>query len=439
MLEGTDPLDRKSYCFNPSATVSEIFETTNSLTCTVLFGTNEIVSAVSMTNRQYEVHLGHLVTTNGEYVTMRFWDDANSNAVWEADETCATVSVRPNGHDFDFKTTLPKGPFDRNGNGLLDWWEQGTGLSALEESHRDCDDNDHDGLINLHEYWAGCDPLTPDGSNTVLSVMSRSVDQCLEGGNKDQCLEKFVNYISNGYADTFVINTNFWLRHIDTSCASPWQSNGAKNCWAGTLITSRHMIGATHHTSGIGHWYTFVGKSGSTYRRQTIAATNIITSVDTDIRISLLDSPLPVEDVTPASFLPTNYYTYIRTAMGIPMVCFDKEEKALVQDVGEIAVDGNGWTYIYGKRSTNGTRAQFWESAEGGDSGNPRFFLIGNSLALVNVTWKASGFSGSFLTAYVAEIQAAADLLLPTEKHPLRFVDLSLYDRLNKEDASCAR
>ena len=40
-------------------------------------------------------------------------------------------------------------------------------------------DSDGDGLINLHEYWAGTNPLVPDGSNTLLSVMSRSVDDRL--------------------------------------------------------------------------------------------------------------------------------------------------------------------------------------------------------------------------------------------------------------------
>ena len=48
---------------------------------------------------------------------------------------------------------------------------------------------DGDGLINLHEYWAGTDPLTPDGSNTLLSVASRSIDEYWAGTDPNDPLE----------------------------------------------------------------------------------------------------------------------------------------------------------------------------------------------------------------------------------------------------------
>ena len=33
------------------------------------------------------------------------------------------------------------------------------GLSDVAEPHGGIDDNDGDGMINLHEFWAGTDPL----------------------------------------------------------------------------------------------------------------------------------------------------------------------------------------------------------------------------------------------------------------------------------------
>ena len=51
-----------------------------------------------------------------------------------------------------FASALPYGGFDKDRNGLLDWWERQSGLSDVAEPYGGIDDNDGDGIINLHEF-----------------------------------------------------------------------------------------------------------------------------------------------------------------------------------------------------------------------------------------------------------------------------------------------
>ena len=47
-------------------------------------------------------------------------------------------------------------------------------LSTVAECagpHGEFDDTDGDGLINLHEYWAGRDPLAPEPSSALLLLV----------------------------------------------------------------------------------------------------------------------------------------------------------------------------------------------------------------------------------------------------------------------------
>ena len=75
------------------------------------------------------------------------------------------------------------GEYDEGADVLLDWWEHlhsDAGFSSTNSADALLDP-DGDGLLNLHEYWADCNPLAPDGSNTVLSAMSRSIDDRIRG------------------------------------------------------------------------------------------------------------------------------------------------------------------------------------------------------------------------------------------------------------------
>lgn len=160
LAEGTDPTNRLDYCYHPLPTVQDIFSTTNILWCQAYFGTNIIAAAMAVTNEVMAFDFGHLHATNSEILIIKFWDDVNQNGVLDDDEASSSVLVSPDGHDFTGTYTLAYGEFDADLNELPDWWEEGTGLSLLSEKHDATEDNDCDGLINLHEFWAGCDPLS---------------------------------------------------------------------------------------------------------------------------------------------------------------------------------------------------------------------------------------------------------------------------------------
>ena len=130
MREGTDPLDARSYCYQVSAQIGGIFATTNHLTCNAVFGTNEILTAMVVTNTESALSLGHQSTTNGEVVTLWFWDDANSNLVKDVEETCTSIAIKPEGHEVAYEGVLSTSAFDKDRNGLMDWWEVQTGLTV---------------------------------------------------------------------------------------------------------------------------------------------------------------------------------------------------------------------------------------------------------------------------------------------------------------------
>lgn len=77
------------------------------------------------------------------------------------------------------------------------------------------DDLDGDGLINLHECWAGTDPLAADGSNTLYSVCSRSVDDRLRAVDASLAVDWFLDFLPNAATNAFVSNPDFWLRDVN--------------------------------------------------------------------------------------------------------------------------------------------------------------------------------------------------------------------------------
>ena len=160
-----------------------------------------------------------LVATNGEPVVAYFWDDANSNGVRDAGEAFTSRTIPVRGHENAVTNTFQTAAFDRDAlgaaalafdrdrDGILDWWESlhaDAGLSATNSADAYLDP-DGDGLMNLHEHWADCDPLTYDGTNTALSVMARSVDERIRGGGAELRKPKFVNYKSNAANGVFAV------------------------------------------------------------------------------------------------------------------------------------------------------------------------------------------------------------------------------------------
>lgn len=380
--EGTDPMDESAYCYSPHVRVKEIYGTPLPLTFDARFGTNEVVSATLVTNREWEADMGHLITTNREYVTVRFWEDSNSNRVWEAGERSVSFVVKPNGrgHRVYCETDLSKGGFDADGNGLLDWWEDETGLSSLDERHLDYDDNDHDGLVNLHEYWAGTNPLVPDGSNTLLSVCARSVDERIKDITSVDQLRRFVDIFSPDPTTRYALNTNFWAKDIDFSCVSAWHPNGDPGSKAATAITRRHVIMAEHWHERV---YVFCDRNGAVESRSIIDTYRID---GTDILVGRLDQPLP-PSFKPPKVLPFDYASHLFSGSYIPTVNINSDKAATVLEISKLdccALNGRDKkTYYHLGMLSNLNRCSIdrrrIRGLTGmGNSGTPTFLIVGS-------------------------------------------------------------
>ena len=321
--------------------------------------------------------------------------------------------------------------FDCDADGMMDWWEAlhaDAGLSSTNSADAYLD-LDGDGLINLHEYWANCNPLTCDGTNTALSVMARSVDERLANTT---CTCIYSTYNQSAVLNGLQKNENSWAYDIDLSCASPWNGWHA-NYEAGVLITRRHVLFAKHylfqHGEGDRRLY-FRPRTGGVYSG-VVVATNV--SQRTDIAVVLLGEDVP-ESISPVAVLPSNYADYMGNGRGLPMLTLDYQEQALVHDVASFPEGEGNVSAIY---PVNPLRAVHAEPIVVGDSGNPRFVLIDTTPVLVSTLWMGpnSPALGPFMTSWKREIQTLVDELscsagLSTNLYRLAEFDLSQYLKL---------
>ena len=245
------------------------------------------------------------------------------------------------------------------------------------------DDSDGDGLINLHEYWCGTHPLVPDGSNTMLSVASRSIDDRIKDVDPTEAVPRFVNYFVNGSNGVFQLNTNFWARDLDLSCVSVWHSGDNRGSKAATLITRKHVVMAAHWAS----WdYVFCDTNGQICTR-TISR---IADISDDLRLGQLNTPLP-DSFKPASVMSTNYVRYISAGKYLPTLCLNQEKGATVLELEDlncrVLETGRGWHSQYGKNSMTNyvsvQRTNIRGTTPGGNSGCPVFLVVGNELVLL--------------------------------------------------------
>ena len=439
--------DSRNYAFNLNVTYKNVFCTTNPLSAEVCLGTNRVVGPIALTANAWICDVGHLVVSNRETVIAYFWDDANSNGVRDASETAATNRITVTGHEMNEVRRVPLGGFDKDGDGMLDYWEDTWGLDSTDSTdvHSDLDE---DGLINLHEYWAGTNPQVPDGSNTLLSVCARSIDGRISVNvNSQGRMAKFLDYRPSnggGYIGKFIVNTNCWIHDVDTSCASmwnsfPWPGEFRK---AGTLISPRHMIFAKHFPATTNQIVCFMGVDGVSYTNMVVAISNIDDNID--IQLALLKDEMPTNVVTPAYLLPTNFYDYVGTGRMLPVLKFDYDEYAAVleskstfPDMFQISSFEQSITF---DKPKEGIRLNYYDHIVVGDSGNPVFLLVGNKAVLLGcfhsgyISDGDSSYQGGtvpFVTRYAEDIQRIMDGLCPG--YSLRFLDCSGFDRLSME------
>ncbi|MDP1625001.1 MAG: peptidoglycan-binding protein [bacterium] len=247
--------------------------------------------------------------------------------------------------------------------------------------------------------------------------MIQSIDERLVGKNAATDIQLYTSYETGSTSPTFTRNTSVWTEDIDWTGLSPWNST-AYGQRAGTLISPRHIIFATHYPIGVGAEVIFVTANNTVVSR-TMTASQSIGS--TDIRVGILDSDVP-ETI---AYYPIMTYDQMKAYLSpvyIPIVGFDQEEHAIVRHAaaGGFAIsDGIGHS-----QATTSVRQPFTETFIDGDSGNPIFAIIGDQPVLLSAHYSAA--AGPSYSYYRSEIASAMSSLgggyAPAD------IDLSCFD-----------
>ena len=381
--EGTDPFNGRNYCFNLSLTYTDVFQTTNALTFAASFGTNRVYGPCVVEGNVWSNDFGHCSTTTKEQISVDVWDDMNQNGEWDSGETSNKYVIAVTGHNMVETNKLAYKNFDRNNNDLPDWWDVQEGLDADGVARRMYDDPDGDGLINLHEYWCGTHPLVPDGSNTLLSVASRSIDDRIRDVDPSTSISRFVDYFANGATNVFIANTNFWARDLDLSCVSVWHPGEYPGSKAATLITRKHIIMAEHWPASS---YTFCDTNGTVFVRTVVDKK----CISDDLRLGRLNEPLP-NTFKPAYVPSTNLVGYISAGKYLPTLCVNQEKSATVLELWDwdcATTDkyGNHYRHYGYTSETNRVsmqRCNIRGVTVDGNSGCPVFLVVGDKLVLL--------------------------------------------------------
>ena len=321
---------------------------------------------------------------------------------------------------------------DADGDAIPDAWELGNGLDPADPADSVRDD-DGDGLANLHEFWHGTDPHAPDGADTALAVLARSVDARLAGKAPATALPFFRGYpalVPGPQTNALAANPDCWAADVDFSCESPWNGE-AKNRKSGTLVSPVHMLLANHHKPpepGTNFW--FRAPDGTTHVRSIVAKRRIVSTPDTDLVVALLDEPLP-PSIAPAKILPENFREHLGSGLGLPAVSLDQEGKILVSEIVELAgEEEDEWpSWAESRVPLDPTRAAFYEDLVTGDSSNPKFLLLGDEPILLSIHWMAN-HAGASILRYADLVDAAMTNLSPHLGYRLGRVDLDGFRKL---------
>jgi len=255
---------------------------------------------------------------------------------------------------------------------------------------------------------------------TVLGArIAADVDSRLEeAACPDVALCRFARYPSPLLKGTQyephpeILNTNFWARGLDFSCASPW-NDSTGTLRAGTAISRRHVVFAKHFPLWTGVRIAFVDGEGQV-THYTIRKTKSIGK--TDIMIGSLDYEL-APGIRPAKLLPDDFPKCLGDAAGLPVVTLNQREEALVSELNGLYTNGAP-ARVWNRHARRQGRTAFGKEIVVGDSGNPTFlFVNGEPILLYCVQSVGTGCgSGPWLHTKKREIQSAMDELCPGYK-----------------------
>lgn len=218
-------------------------------------------------------------------------------------------------------------------------------------------------------------------------------------GLLDESMSMEVNgkiFTSQDHASSaYVRNPDLWCGDLDITCASPWNSSGGHKR-AGTLVTPRHIIGASHYEYSVGAVVRFVAKDGTVHDRTVAGKARHPESRNyhPDLTIYTLDSDLP-PTIKPCAVMPSDYSNYLENFSRVACLGLDQEEKALVID----------W-YSRGNMQTptDPNRLIFHENKISGDSGNPAFIIVDGEPVLVTVWTFGGAGAGTPIADHISDI-----------------------------------
>jgi photosystem II stability/assembly factor-like uncharacterized protein len=182
---------------------------------------------------------------------------------------------------------------------------------------------------------------------------------------------------------------------LDFSGASPWNSAMGYN-GAGTLISPRHLLFATHYTPANGSVIVFVEHDNQVLTRTLV---NRLRIGSTDMTIGVLDADVP----NSIAYYPLVSHTDFQRYLGdirVPIIRVNQTDTLFIQNLSAVSSDSIATT------SASGSRAPYTTSGMvSGDSGNPNFAVIGDQLILLGAHYTPNSFPNA--GNYFAEINAA--------------------------------
>ena len=400
VLEQTNPNDGLNFCFACTATVSNIDAVYTNGCCSYLIG-QEISAPVTSFVGSATVELPHVTVTDGVVPRVVAWIDVNANGTWEVGEPRAIRTLTITNHGLSVSIDLLQVNGDMDGDKMPDVWEVLHGFCPTNSADA-FEDPDGDTLPNLFEYRYSTNPHNAlDGSNTVYSILARSVDARIRA--KVNAAEDvrhiyldYVNSVNSG--GSFVLNTNAWTHGLDFSPVAVKCIEGGILHYGTytTLISDRHVIVAQHCGQATNDVVWFRAPDGALHER-TIVGLKHCQNYSNDVSVGILNAPLPTE-IVPVRFLPESSRSFIWDGERLPTIRINQYSQAVVQEIDRIPAfnvpDGNVMAAVpevQYRISDDMIREAFRTNVEWGDSGHPNYLVAGDLLIFLFATHNATG------------------------------------------------
>lgn len=292
------------------------------------------------------------------------------------------------GHDLAWESTNPA-IATVDSNGFVTW--VGDGRVTITARTGGYSKNKVLGLYTRQAY------TTTSFTGYVSGSLARHAKDAVDGRLAGKTVSAVRIFTSQNHtAPSYVRNTDGWPYDIDLTPISPWNSSGGPR-FAGTLISPRHILFAAHYQIPVGATVRFVRLDNTVVDIVMTAKLThpLYTPYYPDLTVGVLASDVPA-GISFAKVLPAAWASYLPSlsnAYSLPALCLDQEEKALVTDFTSVYGGKVGFT-----RPTDSQRLLFYEDKIGGDSGNPAFLILNNTLVLVTVWTYGGAGSGTFVT-----------------------------------------